>query len=81
MLQIIKDENYINPHIFYPILEHIFKCNIILFTRNQQNPNGILSCPYFDKEYLKFKSDNKEKFVIIYEHMGAEIDNAKYPQC
>ena len=81
MLQIIRDKSYINPHIFYPVLEHIFKCNIILFTRNIQHPNGILSCPYFDKEYLKFKSDNKQKFVIIYEHMGTETDNAKYPQC
>lgn len=81
MLQIINDNSYINPHIFYPILEHIFKCNIILFTRNNQYPDGVLSCPYFDKEYLKFEPDNSQKFVIIYEHMGTETDNAKYPQC
>ena len=81
ILQILRDNSYINPHIFYPILQYIFKCNIILFTRNQQNPDGILSCPYFDKEYLKFQPDNTEKFVLIYEHMGAETDNAKYPQC
>lgn len=81
MLQIIKDNSYINPHIFYPILEHIFKCNIILFTRNEQYPDGVLSCPYFDKEYLKFQPDNSQKFVIVYEHMGSETDNSKYPQC
>ena len=81
ILQILRDNSYINPHIFYPILQYIFKCNIILFTRNQQNPDGILSCPYFDKEYLKFQPDNTQKFVLIYEHMGSETDNAKYPQC
>ena len=81
MLQIINDNSYINPHIFYPILEHIFKCNIILFTRNNQYPDGVLSCPYFDKEYLKFEPDNSQKYIIIYEHMGTETDNAKYPQC
>ena len=81
MLQILGDNSYINPHIFYPILQYIFKCNIILFTRNQQNPDGILSCPYFDKEYLKFEPNNTQKFVLIYEHMGSETDNAKYPQC
>uniref|UniRef100_A0A6C0I4T8 Thioredoxin domain-containing protein n=1 Tax=viral metagenome TaxID=1070528 RepID=A0A6C0I4T8_9ZZZZ len=81
MLQIIKDNNYLDPHVFYPLLQHIFKCNIILFTRNQQYPDGVLSCPFYDKEYLKFIPDNQLKYVLIYEHMGAETDNAKYPQC
>jgi hypothetical protein len=81
MLNVLNNNNYINPHVFYPLLEHIFKCNIIIFTRNEQYPNGILSCPYFDKEYLKFKSNNSLKFILLYEHMGAEADNAKYPQC
>jgi hypothetical protein len=82
MIQMLNDDNsYINPHIFHKILEYIFDCNIIIFTRNEQNPDGTLSCPYYDKEYLQFEQDKEKKYILIYEHMGAETDNAKYPQC
>jgi hypothetical protein len=83
VLQILNDNNYIDPHTFHQILQHIFKCNIIIFTRNQQNPDGVLSCPNFNKEYLQFTNDenSQRKYVLVYEHMGAESDNAKYPRC
>ena len=81
MKQMLLNDSYIDPHIFYPLLEYIFDCNIFIFKRDLQNPNGILSCPYFEKEYLQFEQDTKKKYVLIYEHMGSEADNAKYPQC
>jgi hypothetical protein len=81
MKQLLLNNSYIDPHIFHPLLEHIFDCNIFIFKRDLQNPNGILSCPYFEKEYLQFEPNQQKKYVLIYEHMGSETDNAKYPQC
>jgi hypothetical protein len=81
MIQILNENGYINPHIFLPVLEYIFDCNILIFKRDERYPDGILSCPNFDKEYLLFEPDKQRKYVLIYEHMGSETDNAKYPQC
>ena len=81
MKQILMEDGYIDPHIFYPLLQHVFDCNIFIFKRDSIHPNGTLSCPNYDKEYLEFEPDTERKYVLIYEHMGTETDNAKYPQC
>lgn len=81
MLQVLRENTYIDPHIFHPLLEHIFDCNILIFCRNTQYPHGVISCPNYNKEYLQYEPDTSKKYVLIYEHLGAESDNAKYPQC
>ena len=79
----LKDKKkYLDPKIFIRILEDYFKRYIFIFSQNEQNPYGILSCPVHVKEYLEYKKKSKTRnYVFIYEHMGSELDNAEYPQC
>jgi hypothetical protein len=75
----IKDENaYFDPKYFVSLLENYFKCNIYIFTRTQDN-NGQMALPRYSQAY--YKNLNRNKTVIIYEHMGSTSDNAQYPRC
>jgi len=66
-------ELYFDPRLYTQLLENIFKINIILF-----NEDGMFS-PRYSKYYHKFKNNNN--CIFIYEHMGAESDRSKFPQC
>ena len=66
-------ELYFDPRLYTQLLENIFKINIILF-----NEDGMFS-PRYSKYYHKFINNNN--CIFIYEHMGAESDRSKFPQC
>ena len=73
-------EEYFNPNFFIHMLEIKYKCNIFLFTRNEDNIDGILTIPRNIKGY--FKSKNLfDKTIFIYEHKGIDSDITKYPSC
>ncbi len=78
----LKDkQKYLDPKLFIRLLETYFNCYIYIFSQNSDNPLGILSAPYFLKEYLMHKQNPALPIVLIYEHFGNAADNAKYPQC
>ena len=78
----LKDnKKYLDPKIFIRLLEDYFHCYIFIFSQNEQYPYGILNCPHHVKEYLQLKKNKTYPTVFIYEHMGAELDRAEYPQC
>ena len=66
-------DSYFDPKYFVQQLEVYFKCNIFVFNRTQ------LILPRYTQSY--YKNINRENCVLIYEHIGSESDNAKYPQC
>lgn len=78
---LMDNKKYLDPKVFIRLLEDYFDCYIFIFSQNEQNPYGILDCPYHGKEYLQLKRNPKRPVVFIYEHMGAELDRAEYPQC
>lgn len=79
IINMINDKNaYFDPKYFVSLLENYFKCNIYVFTRSQDN-NGKMALPRYSQAY--YKNVNRNKSVIIYEHMGSTSDNAKYPRC
>jgi hypothetical protein len=74
----IKDNTiYFSPHDFISLIETYFNCNIFIFTRN--TINGEMSLPRYTKGYYKY--ERKEQCIFIFEHIGSESDNAKYPRC
>lgn len=74
---VLNPEIYFDPKLFIRMLELEFNCNIILFTRN--TVDGEISIPNHLETY--YKVDENKDYVFVYEHMGSESDNAKYPQC
>ena len=74
--KIQNTDEYFDPKLFIHILEIKFKCNIFLFTRDN---NGNLILPRYIKNY--YKMENNKQCVFIFEHKGSKSDNSEYPQC
>lgn len=78
----LADKNkYLDPKLFIRMLEEQFKCYIYIFSQNTQYPYGILNAPNHVQQYLSMNKKRDRDVVFIYEHMGAELDRASYPQC
>lgn len=77
MNEIINADAYMSPRKYIHGLETYFDCNIFLFTRD--SVNGELCVPDHIQAY--YKNAIKRRSIFIFEHMGSESDNAKYPQC
>ena len=72
-----NNEIYLDPKQYLRLLETYYKCNIFIFTR--KHVGGELEIPRHLQAYYKYKNDFP--VIFIYEHIGSESDNAKYPQC
>lgn len=70
-------DEYLNPNLYIHLLETYFKCNIFIFVRNDLNSELIV--PRHLQSYNKLQ--NNYPNVLIFQHMGSESDDAKYPQC
>ena len=81
LLQRLSEDKYFDPHLFHSVLQEVLNCNLVLFTRNEMFPDGVLSCPQYSKKYLNFEYNKELPFIFIYENIGTESDNLKYPQC
>ena len=76
-----KDKDYyIDPSIYYRAFEEYFKCYIYIFSRTE-NGQGCIIRPRYKHFLLRYKNDPKRPIVLIFEHMGSEIDNATIPRC
>ena len=81
IIQKIKNkEEYFDPSLFIRMLEVKYRCNIYIFKRDTENPDGTMIIPRHIKSYFKTESIF-EKCIFVYEHMGIDSDNSKYPQC
>lgn len=80
--EITKDiadpRTYFDPKCFVNLLEEIFQCNIILFSRGE-NDDGRMILPNHTQAYYKNRRDYP--YILVLEHMGSEADHAKYPRC
>jgi hypothetical protein len=78
ILQNIGNFNiYFDPKLFISLLETIYECNIILFSRDDETDEMIL--PRHSEAYYKTRTEYP--YIFIYEHMGSHSDHAKYPRC
>jgi hypothetical protein len=75
---ITQNETYFNPIFYIPLLESYFDCNIFLFRRQDENTIPIL--PRHSQSYYRYER-NDQQSIFLYEHMGSESDNSKYPRC
>ncbi len=73
--------SYLDPGLFYDVLEDHFQCCIILFKRNRSHPRGVLSTPDYSRFYQKRIMKPERPYLLILEHIGSETDVHSYPQC
>lgn len=71
--KIENEEIYFDPKLFTQLLEEYFDCSIFLFNEER------MFCPRYVQSY--YKNFRQKETIFIYEHLGSESDNAKYPQC
>lgn len=74
----VKSNEYMSPKNFISLLEEAYKCNIYIFTRDNDD-NGELTLPNFSQYYLKYTNENPS--IFIYENPGNVADVAEFPQC
>lgn len=81
--QVVKD--ILDPNIvfdselFVGLLETYYDCQIVVFTRSDQQPNGEFEIPRYTQGYLFKKLVPGKKTVFIYKHMGIRSDHLEYP--
>ena len=63
------------------ILEEFFKCNLFVFIKNKEFPNGTLTLPNHSSGWFREAFDLQRPSIFLYTHMGSESDQLKYPHC
>jgi hypothetical protein len=61
------------------LLEAYYNCQIVVFVRNDEDPNGQFEIPRYTQGYLYRKIDPNKKTVLVYKHMGIRSDNLESP--
>ncbi len=80
----LKDDEFLNPSLFYRVIEEIFGLNIFVFSSSLPKPNVE---PVYNLEISRFSSVPMHSFrkgyptLVIYKHWGSETDHLEYPQC
>jgi hypothetical protein len=73
--QVVANDVYFDPRYLIRVLEHLYKCRIVLLSRDDFiQPNHI-------EGYLRWKSTKEYPIVVLFEHYGSEANEASYPQC
>jgi len=74
---IIFNDEYTDPCLFYRGLEEFFKCYIYIFTRSPTDPGSIIH-PQHKHTHLRYTRE-KRPIILVFEHLGTESDVAEYP--
>ena len=79
--KVVINKQNIDSLYFYPILENIFKINLIILCRNRTTlEDGGICDGTYNINYITNPSRQLfEKTIIIYRTMGGEFDKLKYP--
>lgn len=76
---LLRDKNtYLNPRLYYRILEEKYRCKIYFFT------SDALGIPHHLKNYLVFENTLNRPTILVVEHLGSESDKIEidmFPQC
>jgi len=79
-----KVDHFLDPSLYYRVVEELFGINIFVFTGSLPKPNVE---PVYSLEVSRFSSipihsfKNNAPTLLIYKHWGAETDHLEYPQC
>jgi hypothetical protein len=72
---------YLDPSLYYRVLEEKFNVNLVVFGfETGSSTVGTLRLPEHRPPYLSYFNDSRET-VYVFEHSGSEVNRATYPQC
>jgi len=77
-------DEFLDPSLFYRVLEEAFNVNIFIFSGTKPEPNIE---PKYNIDISRYSSipfhsyDIKRNTVLIFKHWGSETDNLPYQQC
>jgi len=76
----ILDENIVfDSKLYIGLLENHYACQIIIFERNDEYPNGNIEMPKYTQGNLYRLLDPKKNTILIYKHYGIKSNNLEYP--
>ena len=76
---ILDKTTYLNPRLVYNILSEITNCNIIIFSRIAKSSKVVFLKPR--REIFYIYPENKDRTIMLYEHMGSRYDTVNHPIC
>ena len=66
MKHLFEDKNiYMDPRRWIQLLEHVYQCNIHVFSRNDKNKDSELVIPFHISPYLKYESVYDKTIIIL----------------
>jgi hypothetical protein len=80
----MRQNEFLDPALFYRVLEEVFGLNIFVFSASLPKPNVETT---YSLEISRFSavpihSYRKEyPTMLVYKHWGSETDHLRYPQC
>lgn len=80
----LNNDDFLDPALFYRVLEEIFGLNIFIFSASLPKPNveTVYNLEISRFSSIPIHSLNKDKpTLVIYKHWGSETDHLPYPQC
>lgn len=72
---------YLDPLKTIRLLEYVYQCNILLFVRDEESPQGSIQYPRHKAGHVQWERDDSLPTVMVYVHTGSESNQLKYPQC
>lgn len=76
-----NDRQFLDLKIVWNLIEELFDIQLLLFSRTENYPNGILDAPYAMQEYLQSPRRKTGSFyVMLFETIGSEVDQSLFPQ-
>jgi len=78
----LMDNNVIfDSKLYIGLLENYFNCNIIVFIKSEEEPNGTFEIPRYTQGYLYNKLTSEKPTVLVYKHFGSRSDNLQTEHC
>ena len=78
---VIENEIFFDPLIYFRLLEEYYDCNIYIFSSpSKHNKTNYLELPRNKIMHIR-PPRTKKHTVCILRHYGTEVDNLSYPQC
>jgi hypothetical protein len=72
---------YLDPHRTIRLLEEFFDCSLLLFTKNNEYPDGSLPLPRHARGYLTTERNKNRPTILLYIHTGTVSLPLSIPHC
>jgi hypothetical protein len=77
----LKNTNYLDPRRWIRLLEEVYQCKIVVFSRDREKNDPMLLIPFHKVNHLSYQSAYKT-IIAVYEHYGGEATQLEdFPRC